>query len=151
MKNKCSITKCIAALLCIITMAISFNIYSSYKDLYLSDNLTKDSIIYIAAAKTSLKDSYESFSNKNMSSIKTEEISKSKSSINLNEDDVQKKIFINILILFLSFISLASIHNFIINTEKKKEYRSKKVLNTSINKNHNIKPTCSLMSKEGAK
>ena len=147
MRSRISITKGIAAFLCIITMTLSFNIYLSYKNLYVHDNLPRDSIIYVAAAKTSLKNSTTLTNNP---SIQTDEITKIKSEVNPYKEDVEKKIFINILILFLSFISLASVHNFIINTEENKGYNSKFLLNAAINKNSNKKASSSLISKEGA-
>lgn len=148
MKNKTSITKSIAALLCIITMAISFNIYLSYKNLYVHDNLPRDSIIYVAAAKTLLKNSTMLTNNP---SKQTDEITKNKSEVDPYKEDIEKKIFINILILFLSFISLASAHNLIIGIEPGNDYNSRTILNAAINKKTNINSTFSVISKEGAK
>lgn len=145
MKNKVTISKSIALVLCVITMTITFNIYLSYKDLYVSDNLPRDSIIYIAAAKASQNNS-DVFSNEaEISSI-------DKSEINNNREYQQKKIFINIFILFLSFISLASVHNYILSIETNKNHIPKKMLNTiALNKKADINSTFSLKSKEGVK
>ena len=149
MKNKASITKSIAALLCIITMTVSLNIYLSYKGLYVSHNSTSDSIIYIAAAKSPLKNSNIPTNTINKPLVEIEEISRSKSVVSPNKEDVQQRIFINILILFLSFISLASIHNFILGTETDKRYNSKILLNTAVNKTSDINSTSSPIFKEG--
>ncbi|ABW18849.1 hypothetical protein [Alkaliphilus oremlandii] len=151
MKNKVTISKSIALVLCIITMIITFNIYLSYKDLYVSDNLPRDSIIYIAAAKASLKNLGASDDDKEITLTKTKEIGRNKSSINLNKENIYSDIFTNILMLLLSFISLASVHNAIINTKEDKKYNSKNLLHKKISKNPNKKSSSSLLSKEGAK
>jgi len=149
MKSKAYITKAIALVLCIITITLSVNIYLSYNDLYHSDNLLRNSIIYTAQAKTSLKDYSVSINGATMPSIKIEEINNNKSLITPSKEDVQKNIFIKILILFLSFITLASVHNLIINEEYRK-YNSKSTDDLSKNININRKISSSLVSKEGA-
>ena len=151
MKNTVTITKSIAVLLCIITMVISFNIYLSYKDIYVSNNSPRDSIIYIAVAKSPLNDSNLSINDPNAPSIESDEINKSKPTSNSSEEDVQKKIFINMLILFLSFISLASVHNLILGIETSMNCNPRTILNGTINKKTNINSTSSVISKEGAK
>ena len=151
MKNKIFITKSIAALLCIITITVSLNIYLSYKDLYVSHNSTSDSIIYIAAAKTSLKNSNIPTNTTSKPIVEIEEISRSKSVVSPNKEDVQQRIFINILILFLCFISLASIHNFMLGTETDKRYNSKILLDTALIKTSDINSTSSSIFKEGVK
>jgi len=148
MKDKVSVSKSIAVLLCIITMTISFNIYSSYKTLYISDNLTRDTIIYTAFAKTPLKNLALSDSDTESSLVK---VNGNNSTISLDKEDIEQKIFINILILFLSFISLASIHNFVLCTESNKGHNSKNPLNSVANKAHSINPTPSKVSKEGVR
>jgi len=144
LKNKIIITKTVAIILCIITTTLSTSIYSSYKELYTSNDSAKDSIIYIAAAKTPLKDSNVSSKSNQIPMIDVTETN------NVKEEQ-HKKIFINIIILFLSFISLASAHNFILTTETDKRNRSKSLLNTAINKKTNINSSSSLISKEGVK
>lgn len=133
LKNKLSISKSIAALLCIIAVTISFNIYLSYKDLYQSNNLPKDSIIYIAAAKASSKNSTRLTNNNPLA--ETDALTKIESEVGPSKDAIEQKIFINILMLFLSFISLASVHNFIINTEENQEPNSKNLFKAVVNKN----------------
>jgi len=151
MKNKGMITKSIAALLCIITMTISFNIYLSYKDIYGSNNSPRDSIIYIVVAKSPLNDSNVSINDPNAPSIDSDEINKSKSITTPSKEDVHQKIFINILILFLSFISLASVHNLILGIETGMDFNAITILDTAINKKTKINSTPSVISNEGAK
>ncbi|QUH18949.1 hypothetical protein [Alkaliphilus sp. B6464] len=62
-----------------------------------------------------------------------------------------KKIFINILKLFLSFISLASVHNYVLNVEKAKGSKSKNKHSVALSKNTNIKSSSSVLVKEGIK
>jgi len=67
MKNKVSITKTLALVLCIITITLSQNIYSSFKDLYFKEGLYKENIIYTATANASLNNSLSiSLDNSNM-------------------------------------------------------------------------------------
>jgi len=143
-KNKTPITKSIALVLCIITITLSQNIYSSYKDLYFKEDLFENSIIYTAIAKTSLNDLNIPNSD---SALPLTDIS----AINNNKDYQQKKIFINIIILFLSFIILASLHNFILKIENARGYTSINIGYKVKNKKSNINLTSSLVSEEGVK
>lgn len=119
MKNKKYISKTIAMVLCVITITIATSTYLYYKDLYISNNNSPiNSIIYTALAKTPLTDSNISIKSSDTALIPASEI---------NKEAQQKKIVINILILFLSFISLASVHNLILNTREDNEFNSGKV------------------------
>jgi len=143
-KNKTPITKSIALVLCIVTIALSQNIYSSYKDLYSKVDSLKDPIIYTAIAKTSLNDSNIPISDNALPLTDTSEIK-------MNKGYKQKKFFINIIILFLSFISLASLHNFFLKIETARGFQPKTIKNTTKNKKPNIKLTSSLAHEEGVK
>jgi len=143
-KNKTPITKSIALVLCIVTITLSQNIYSSYKDLYFKEDSFKNPIIYTAVAKTSLNDLNISISD---SALPLTDIFLIKN----NKDYKQKKIFINIIILFLSFISLASLHNFFLKIENARGYTSINIGNKVKGKKTNINLTSSLVSEEGVK
>jgi len=144
MKSKISITKTLALVLCIVTVTLSWNIYSSFKDLYFTEDLFDNPIIYTAIANTSLNDSNQSISNIALPATST-------SGIKENKEVQQKKIFINIIMLSLSFISLASLHNFILKIEVARRYDFINIGNRVKNKNPNIKLTSSLVSEEGVK
>jgi len=144
MKSKIPITKSIALVLCIVTVILSWNMYSSFKDLYFEEESYKDSITYTAFANNSLNDSNISFSTNVLPLPVFPKIEN-------NKENEQKKIFINIILLFLSFISLASIHNFILKIETAKWYDFINISNKVKNKNPNISLTSSLVSEEGVK
>jgi len=143
-KNKTPITKSIALVLCIVTITLSQNIYSSYKDLYFKEDSFKDPIIYTAVAKTSLNDLNISISD---NALPITDIS----AITNNKDYKQKKIFINIIILFLSFISLASLHNFFLKIENARGHSYINLRNKVKNKKTNINLTSSIAHEEGVK
>jgi len=144
MKTKRYFSKTVATLLCIVTITLSQNIYFSFKDLYSKEDSFKNSIIYTAIAKTSLNDSNIYISD---NALPLPVITKIKN----NKENMQKKIFINVFLLFLSFITLASLHNFIVKIESTRGYSSINIGNRVKNKNPNIKLTSSLVSEEGVK
>jgi len=152
MKNKVSITKTLALVLCIITITLSQNIYSSFKDLYFKEGLYTENIIYTATANASLNNSLSiSLDNSNMSIKHKAQPLAVTSGIKENKGDQQKKIFINVFLLFLSFITLASIHNFILKIESTRGYSYLSIRNQVKNKKSNINLTSSIAHEEGVK
>jgi len=144
MKYKVSITKSIALVLCIVTIAISQNIYSSFKDLYFKEGLYKENIIYTVMANSSLSNSDMSIKHNAQPLTLVPRIKSIK-------ENMHKKIFINVFLMFLSFFTLASLHNFILKIESTRGYSYINLSNKVKNKKTNINLTSSLVSEEGVK
>ena len=104
---KISVTKIAALVLCIVTISLSLSIYSNYKELYSIEHDSKNPVFYTALAQISDTNSIIS-ETRNKASI-LNNLNKSRNE--KDKSDIQKNILLKILILFASFVSLATIQN----------------------------------------
>jgi len=156
MKNKISITKTIALVLCIVTITLSQNIYLSFKDLYFENYSYKEDIIYTVMANTSLNNSLStslnaSLNNSNISIKHRAQPLTLTPKVKSNKANIQKKIFVNVLLLFISFITLASLHNFILKIEVTRGHSYINLRSKAKNKKTNINLTSFIAHEEGVK
>ncbi|SET45994.1 hypothetical protein SAMN05660297_02465 [Natronincola peptidivorans] len=133
MKTKTPITKGIAVILCMITVALSWNIYISYKSSYFAEDTFEKSLAYIAMAEGQSMEL-------TLAPVEKEIIYQETEVAEKNEALQQKKILIKFFLLLLSFVSLAALQNFVYSIESIKGYEAEK--------HKTISP---LISKEGEK
>ncbi|SDL23151.1 hypothetical protein [Natronincola ferrireducens] len=113
MKTQTPFTKITAVILCIVTISLSWNIYLSYRELYYPEGLFCEALNYSLMGSNLEVDPATARANLNSTTINPH-ITK------VDQSDIQRSIFINLLYLLVSFISLASLQNLILKLETRR-------------------------------
>lgn len=144
MRTKTPMAKRLAVILCIIDLTLSWNINLSYKEFYFINEFSGRSTISIAAARTQLGVLISDSKSKQISSINTEKTQK-------NKGIQQKRIFLDLFLLLLFFVSLATVQEIIFKLECNKRYIARNMPTGKKEINASPQVISPLVSREGVK